>query len=58
MLIINGINIEKNKALKNAKTKKETIKTQPDGFQNAERLSPEKTINSKVFNFKNITFEN
>ena len=57
MLIVNGINIEKNR-IGNRKNKKEKKVSQPIGFENAEVLSPEQSINKKIIGFSKVKIEN
>jgi hypothetical protein len=57
MLIVNGINIEKNR-IGNLKNKKEKKVSQPIGFENAEVLSPEQSINKKIIGFSKVNIEN
>jgi hypothetical protein len=57
MLIVNGINIEKNR-IGNRKNKKEKKVSQPIGFENAEVLSPEQSINKKIIGFSKVNIEN
>ena len=57
MLIVNGINIEKNR-IGNRKNKKEKKVSQPIGFENAEVLSHEQSINKKIIGFSKVNIEN
>lgn len=58
MLIYNGINIEKNRIGNRNKNKTEKKVSQPIGFENAEVLSPEQSINKKIIGFSKVNIEN